>query len=330
MVMKSRGMGKWVHEQIRIAVVDLGTNTFNLLVAANALDGKLHFLQRERRPVFLGRNGIDKNLIAYDAMLRAWEVLQEYKRIAQEQGVAKIFALGTSALRTAQNASEFIIRAQAILGTDIQVITGSEEAELIYLGVRQSIESTDIPFLIVDIGGGSNELIIANSKTIFWKKSYPLGMARLKALFSFSEPITPAEIERLNDHLAIALSDFLNEILPQYKVQTLIGAEGAFESFLHMARHTSCNLQTELSTNTPYCHDLSYDCFFKIKEKLVASTLEERFKMEGLESFRAEMIVPAVLFVNFLLERLSLPLLRVSEYSLKEGAVWKYFFGSDA
>lgn len=328
--MNSRGTAEWEHEQMRIAVVDLGTNTFSLLVAENTHEGKLHYLHRERRPVFLGRNGIDKNLIAHDAMLRAWEVLEEYRRIAQEQGVVKIFAFGTSALRTARNASEFIVKAQAILGTDVQVITGSEEAELIYLGVRQSIEPTDTPFLIVDIGGGSNELIIANSNTLFWKKSYPIGMARLIAQFSFSDPITLAEIERLNDHLAFVLTDFLNDILPQYNVQTLIGAEGAFESFLHMAQHIQCNPQPVVSANTPCCHDLSQDCFYKIKEMLIASTLEERLKMQGLEPFRAEMIVPAALFVSFILERLLSPRLRVSEYSLKEGAAWKYFLGSDA
>lgn len=314
------------HPDRRIAVIDLGTNTFNLLIAELTHEYTLRFLHRERRPVFLGRNGIEKNLIAQDAMERAWKVLREYKELAQQHRASKILAYGTSAIRTAHNADQFNAKAQALIDAPINVIEGSEEAQLIYLGVRQSIEPTHETFLIVDIGGGSNELILANSETIFWKKSYPIGMARVKAQFTLSDPITTAEINQLNNYFATALADFLHTVHSQYSIQKIVGAEGAFESFLHIAEHIPCSSQSKTSKSILHSHELSLDCFNQVKEKLIVSTLNERLNMKGLEPFRAEMIVPAVVFVDFLLEKLQYPQMFISEYSLKEGVAWNYFF----
>jgi exopolyphosphatase/guanosine-5'-triphosphate,3'-diphosphate pyrophosphatase len=314
---------------MRIAVIDLGTNTFNLLIAELNAEKQLEFLFRDRRPVFLGRNGIGQNIIASDAMLRAWEVLREYRRVSQAYRVEKILAYGTSAIRSAHNASEFTAEAEKILGAQIDVIEGSEEAGLIYMGVRQSIEPTRETFLIVDIGGGSNELIIGNSESIFWKKSYPIGMARIKAQFEISDPITPSGIDSLNQHFESVLSDFLQQVLPKYSVNTIIGAEGAFESFLHMASPMGCMPQPAVSATNVHSHYLPYECFRRVRDALIPTTLDQRMKIEGLEPFRAELIVPAVIFVDFLLNRLQLPRLIISEYSLKEGAAWKYFFGAN-
>ncbi|MCX7986167.1 MAG: hypothetical protein N2662_04445 [Bacteroidales bacterium] len=311
---------------MRIAVLDLGTNTFNLLIAekTNNGDDSLNFLFKDRRPVFLGRSGISKNLIPPEALTRAWDVLNEFRNISDEYKVAHILAYGTSAFRTANNGRNFIDEVRHKLNIEINVISGELEAMLIYLGIRQSIPPTDEPFLIIDIGGGSNELIVGNTKEIFWKKSFPIGMARLQEKFSLSDPISTIEIERLNNFFEFCLAEFFHMVLPQFPINKVIGAEGAFESFIHLAESMLCDFPKNKSQL--HAVDLPIDCFKRVLEKLIPSTLDERLKMPGLEPFRASMIVTAGIFVNFVLQRLQWPKLIVSEYSLKEGAAWNFFF----
>jgi exopolyphosphatase/guanosine-5'-triphosphate,3'-diphosphate pyrophosphatase len=308
---------------MRIAVIDLGTNTFNLIIAQRLDDNTIEFLFRTKRAVLLGKDGINRHYITNEAMSRALNVLSEYRNIVAEYGVEKIIAIGTSAFRTANNSDDLINEVSKRFNISIQIISGDREAEYIYWGIRQSIEQQTEPFLIIDIGGGSNELIIANSENILWEKSYPIGMARLKEKFQLSAPCLPSEISVLENYFSETLSDFFVEV-QKYPIHSIIGAEGAFESFQQIAAHHLSKI--ELVENAGKATVLPLEIFNEVHQLLISSSLEERGKINGLELFRVEMIVLASIFVEFILKKLNWPKLYVSSFSLKEGVVWEYFY----
>jgi exopolyphosphatase/guanosine-5'-triphosphate,3'-diphosphate pyrophosphatase len=239
----------------------------------------------------------------------------------QDFDVERIFAFGTSALRTANNGALFISTVKQNTGIDIELISGEREAELIYYGVRQTLQMTDEKCLILDIGGGSNELIIANKDAIFWKKSYKLGIARLLEQFKPSDPILPEEIHEIEVFLKDASYELI-EKAEQNKVCTLLGASGSFETFVSMIHGEDILSETE-SAAQPGSIPISLAEFNGLYQKLIKSTREERTKMKGLEPMRIEMIVLAALFVKFIIEILGITKIIQSNFSLKEGAIYK-------
>ncbi|MBK8339549.1 MAG: hypothetical protein IPK99_05875 [Flavobacteriales bacterium] len=156
---------------VRVAVLDLGTNTFNLLVAERDTDGALRVLHSEEIPVFLGKGGIEKGVIAEDAFARGLEALAKHMATARSLGADHIEGIGTSALRNATNTGKFVRAAHDRSGVRIRVITGDEEAELILEGARQALHFGNRPVLVMDIGGGSIEFILATEKALMWKQS---------------------------------------------------------------------------------------------------------------------------------------------------------------
>ncbi|MFN3875605.1 MAG: hypothetical protein ACK4L7_06805, partial [Flavobacteriales bacterium] len=161
------------------AIIDLGTNTFNLLVYEHGPAG-LRLVKSVELPVFLGKGGIEKGMIAADAFARGLEALGRHKATAEAEGAVRIRGFGTSMLRNAGNGSEFARRAQEELGIGITIIPGDREAELILAGVRQAVPFGPQPSLVMDIGGGSTEFILATDKALMWKRSFELGVTRLR------------------------------------------------------------------------------------------------------------------------------------------------------
>ncbi len=307
-----------------VAVIDLGTNTFNIIIAEKT-DNQIHYLFRDRKPVLLGKDGIHKGIITNEALSRAENVLVEFKKIIGHYKVHDILIIGTSAIRTASNAPQLNAVVYQLFGVNIQIISGNEEANYIYHGIKQTISSANEPFLIVDIGGGSNELIVADQNGIIYKNSFPIGMARVLAQFSFSDPITAAEQKELEKYFNTELANFF-EAISMLEIKTLIGAEGAFESFATMAvKDFGYELMlNSLSGNKALFFPINL--YFSIHDYLIHSTIEKRKTLQGLEPHRVEMIIPATVFVNYLIEKCSISNLYVSPFSLKEGVAWQYFF----
>jgi exopolyphosphatase/guanosine-5'-triphosphate,3'-diphosphate pyrophosphatase len=307
---------------MKVAVLDLGTNTFNLLVA-QWQNQSLQVIDNNKIAVKIGKGGIHKNKITEDAAERAFNAIKLHKATIDKYNVKKIFAIGTSAFRTAANANQIIDNIHNTTGISIEVISGEREAELIYLGVRQTLDISDGNFLIVDIGGGSNELIFANSNKIIWKESFPLGMARLIERFQFSDPIKESEIAQLNSYFDETMQSF-SEILKKHEVKHLAGAEGAFESFINITKANNLStLPSEDFTNKAMRIDVSH--FYKVQQLLQKSTLQERLALPGLEPFRVEMIVPAGIFIKYIVEKTNSQAISISPFSLKEGVAWEFF-----
>lgn len=303
---------------MKAAVLDLGTNTFNLLIGEATADNRLNILHSSKIPVKLGERGINKGEISPQSYNRGIYAILEHYNTIRKYNPDKIKAFGTSAFRTARNGNEFISEIKSLTGIDIETISGDEEAEFIYHGVKQTIPDFPDKYLILDIGGGSNEFILADNSTIYWKKSYPLGIARQLERFKPADPLTVEQLQIINNYLARETSD-LKENIIKHNITTLIGASGAFETFVAMI-HEWGNFETQTGL-MPESIEIPLSDFDKLYKKLIFSSSTERMNMKGLEPMRIEMIVLAIHFVKFVTGSLNIKRIIQSNFSLKEGAI---------
>ena len=300
-----------------IAVIDMGTNTFNLLIAG--VNGqKMTEIYFEKIPVKLGKGGMQQKIITPEAKLRTIEAMIRYKEIADRHHVQEILATGTSALRSATNSGELLDNIRQTTGIEVHIIPGDEEASLIYAGVTHSIHPTGV-FLIMDVGGGSVEFILASqSEGVIWKRSYPLGIARLLEQFDLSDPVTEENIQILERYFDQNLTE-LWEVVSQHRPGMLIGAAGTFDTLRALATGKEWLPETNKSWQ-----EIPLDIYRKVHQMLLRSKATERIQMKGMEPFRVEMIVPASIFVNFVLGKTNVPSLVQTYYSLKEGVVFRW------
>jgi exopolyphosphatase / guanosine-5'-triphosphate,3'-diphosphate pyrophosphatase len=301
----------------KVAVIDCGTNTFNLLIAQPVEGEDFKILHQTRVPVKLGEGTINSGFIAQKAFQRGIEALVYFAEIINEYKCKRTFAFATSALRTANNAMEFLTHASEASGINIQVISGEREAELIYKGNKKAIKMTNDYSLIMDIGGGSTEFIIANKEKLVWKESYMLGIARLFNKFQFSDPISASQIKLFYEYLDKQLFSLKNAIT-EHPIVELIGASGAFDSIIELIE-VHFNGPTLEPIQTEYLIDNHF--LNLIIDKLIKSTLEERKNLPGLIPMRADMMVISVLLMKYIIDTFKVEQIRVSTYSLKEGVL---------
>lgn len=299
---------------MRAAIVDLGTNTFNLLVFVRG-EKKLVVLHSEELPVFLGKGGIERGVIADDAFERGMEALRKHKAKSKELGATTITGFGTSALRNAKNAADFIDRAQRELGITISIIPGEEEAELILAGVRQAVPFGSQPSLVMDIGGGSTEFILATNKALMWKRSFELGVTRLRERIPISDPITVDEEARIARHLDDRL-EALYAVVERQEPHVLVGSAGSFDTLANIIA------AEQGITLSPEATSLSFSAldFDAIRDRLLRMTREERLRVPGLPEHRVDTITYALISIERVLIAGEIRELAWSKYALKEGA----------
>lgn len=302
---------------MRIAILDLGTNTFHLLITSVSKTGIWKKLFKSKSVVKLGEGAIHHNEIAPLPFKRGIKALEHYKKIIDLHKPEKVFAFATSAIRSAANGQAFVEMAKEKTGIDITIITGDKEAELIYFGVRQCIPLGKEPVLIMDIGGGSTEFIIANQTKIFWKHSFNIGAARLLEMFKPSDPILLGEVKKLESFLSKELSIMIDAV-EKFKPDQLIGSSGSFDTFAEMIGYRFHN-RNVISDKNSYTFNL--DEYLKLHEILLFSTIEQRKKMKGLVKMRVDMIVLATICTSLVLQKTGIKKMMLSKYALKEGAL---------
>ncbi|MCC7502604.1 MAG: hypothetical protein IT229_08755, partial [Flavobacteriales bacterium] len=273
-------MRTWAHE-MRVAIVDLGTNTFNLLVAKRDTEGVLRVLYSEEAPVFLGKGGIEKGLIASDAFDRGLIALERFSATAKELGAERISGFGTSALRNARNAPVFVRAAKVRFGIDVQVIPGEEEAALILEGVRQAVPFTTKPMLVMDIGGGSIEFILATNKALMWKRSFELGVTRLRERFPGTDPLSLEDQLRIGEHLDFHLEP-LWALMDRHWPTTLVGSAGSFDTLAAMIAGSEGRVLADGEITLPFTH-VAFDA---LKDRLMGMDRGERLLEPGLPEHR--------------------------------------------
>ena len=299
---------------MKVAIIDIGTNTFNLLIAIQP-NRRLIPIEIHKEFVFLGKGGINNNRLQEDAIVRGLKVLRKFKEIADSLGASKIIAIATSAVRNAENGKTFIAKTKALTGIEIETISGNQEAEYIYKGAREATSFGDVPILLMDVGGGSTEFIICDKQQVYWKKSIEVGAARLYEGFHKSEPIVKNEVLEIENHLDKILFPIIQKA-EEFEIETLIGSSGAFTSFAKIIAHR-LNEPEKLVYSSEYEFNLLE--FQNIKDEIINLTLEERYKIPGLIKERAPMIVVGTVLVQFVLKRLNIQQFKLARYALKEG-----------
>jgi exopolyphosphatase / guanosine-5'-triphosphate,3'-diphosphate pyrophosphatase len=302
----------------KIAIIDLGTNTCNLLIADyQAKDYQI--LYQGKEVVKLGKNGIDKNQLTEDGLERAILAIRKHQELIGEFNVSEVVIIATSAIRDAVNQDWFRQQIKVNTGLGLQIISGEKEARLIFDGVKLAFGRIDDQSLILDIGGGSNEFILTQNNEPIWKQSFPLGMARVIEQIPPSDPITPEETAKINDWFGSRLEPLWKQT-KNTQIPLLIGCSGAFDTLVDLID------QTDPGTKTRINQEIKPNDFERIYEILIKSTTAERVKMKGMESIRIEMIVPSVLFIKLVIDRLKIKKICQTDFALREGVLYERIF----
>ena len=305
----------------KAAVIDMGTNTFHLLLVE--LHGKeFKTIYKEKIAVKLGQGGITQNQITPEAEKRALHTLEHFKNLIDGEKIDQIFAFATSAVRNATNGPDFVHKVKEQLGIQIHVISGEEEAQLIYEGIHFSGALDQRTALMMDIGGGSVEFIIGNAQEVFWKRSFEIGGQRLLDAFHYHDPILPEEVEKLEQYCGEKLQPLL-EAIATYQPSGFVGASGTFDTLIDMyyATMLQCKLTGE------HVFELPVKDFYQLFQLLVTKNRAERLLIPGMIAMRVDMIVVASCLIDFILQHVQVESIRCSHYSLKEGAVSRMLSG---
>jgi exopolyphosphatase/guanosine-5'-triphosphate,3'-diphosphate pyrophosphatase len=328
---------------MRIAAIDIGSNSIHMIVAEADVEGGITTLWRMKEMVGLGRETFPARAISRETIERAMAILARFQQAAQQRQCERICAVATSAVREASNGGDFIERIGRTLGMDVRVISGREEARLIYLGVRHAMPLKGGPHLIVDIGGGSVELIVGDHRRHLLLASRKLGAARMTAQFIKSDKITDAERAALLEHYKNELAPIIGEIINLKPIKA-IGTSGTLENLAAMsappppgaaagsdgaASSAAVNGNGQLNVSgsvpaTPRPRFIERTAFGDMFETLLRSSSKQRAAMHGLDEGRRDQIVAGALLVRELLRRLHLRRIQICPAALREGILVDY------
>ncbi len=298
-----------------LAALDIGTNSFHLVVARAAAEG-FETLTREREVVRLGHGGGDMKQIEPDALERGITCLRRMRAIADSFG-ATLRAVATSAVREAANAGTFRARARAEAGIDIEVISGAEEARLIHLGVLQAVPVFDRRLLLVDIGGGSTELLIGEKGETISSRSFKLGAVRLTDRFFPGGHATSRSVAACRDYVRGILAHFQREV-DEHGFDVVVASSGTAEAVAHIAH---------AMTGTAPLH--TYNCFqfstadvqAVVRELARHRTPATRIRVPGLEPDRADIAVAGALILETVATTFGIERITFSEAALRDGVL---------
>lgn len=297
---------------MKIAILDLGTNTFNILIRETDND---EILLSDKIAVKLGSGGIDKGYIVEDAFERGINAMSKHYQACMNNGVSRIRAIATSAIRDASNGKEFTDKIKELTGIEVEVIDGIVEAKLILGGVAEAIELPKEINLIMDIGGGSTEFILAHGAEAVWMKSYQLGVSRLLENYRPSDPMTGEEMNLIVQHLDEELQDLKEKCL-ELKPRLMIGSSGSFDTLSDICQF-KLDQDIRIEETPSYLFDLSV--YRMVEREIFRSTFEQRLQMKGMVPMRADMMVLSCLLIQWVHKHCGIQQMWGSRYALKEG-----------
>jgi len=291
----------------KYAALDLGTNTFHLLIASFDNEGRLIEHYRKRHYIYLAKDGIEK--ISDQAYERAITCIKEFSNVLKDHNLVGITCSGTAALRTATNGTTLVREIKEISGIEVDVIDGITEARYIYDGVSLALpRMKQGNFLIMDIGGGSVEFIVIKDGHFFWSNSYPIGIAVLKREYHLTEPIARDEVILINQFIRDNIAK-LTYVCRGMHFESLVGASGSFEV---LAGISECD-------DNALSKKIALDNFEDLYEELIPLDLQERLKRSDIPDNRAHLIVVAFQLIHYLLTQIKCDNIIVSKYAMKEG-----------
>jgi exopolyphosphatase/guanosine-5'-triphosphate,3'-diphosphate pyrophosphatase len=300
--------------RMRIAALDLGTNSFHLLIAEVHPDGSFTPLEREKEMLRLGDHVSREGLIPPAAADLAVATVRRMKMLADAADAPELVACATSAIRLAANGCDLVDRVERETGVEVDVINGLTEARLIFGAIRASVVLEPAPALCFDLGGGSLEVMVGSASGMQWAASENLGVARLTADFVHSDPISKSDRRTLREHLTSTLNP-IAERVRRFEPRLVVGSSGTLEDLARMVAARR-DAQVPVSLNQL---SFSRDEFLPLHDDIVSSKPSERRRMEGLEPRRVDLIVAGSMFLAAAMEAFEFDELTISEWSLREG-----------
>jgi exopolyphosphatase/guanosine-5'-triphosphate,3'-diphosphate pyrophosphatase len=308
-----------VRNELRLGAIDVGSNSIHLVVAQIDAQGALSILWQDKEMVGLGRTSFPSHRLSRVSMERAMITLRRFVADARRWQCEDVVAIATSAVREAANGGEFIERVRSELGLHLRVVSARDEARLIYLGVRHGMELRNGPHLIVDVGGGSVEFIVADAEQPLLLESRKLGAARMTAKFIRSDPVEPREIQALLAHYDRELSPLADQILRLGPVRA-VGTSGTIENLIQMA---ATHRPSDGRDGSPE-KILTRGGLKAVLAELLETRSADRARLKGLDDKRKDQIVAGALLVDDLFRRLGLEQIGLCTSALREGMLMDY------
>ncbi len=293
----------------RYAAIDLGTNTFHILIAEKTAAGKFEKIHQQREYVYLGRDGVSH--INDESFQKGIETIGEFAVLMKKHEVSDYKMTGTETFRHADNGQEFIDIIKKNYSLDIDIIDGQKEAEYIYKGVRAYLSPPYGKFLIMDIGGGSVEFIHFDGEQMLYSESFPVGVSVLYNQFQKSDPIPAVDIKITQRWLTNKLSNLTNYLKDQ-KLDALIGSAGSFEVLTQI-------LETSLGRSID--GSFSGSEFKNMYDEVMPMSKQERLTHPGIPKERVVLIPIAMVLIQHVLQSYDIQEILVSPYALKEGVI---------
>lgn len=299
-----------------LAALDIGTNSIHLVVARPVNGDGFETLTREREVVRLGSGGGDMKKLLPEALDRGIACLARMKGIADSYG-AVTRAVATSATREAVNSRELIERARDEAGVVVEVISGAEEARLIHLGVLQAVPVFDRRLLLVDVGGGSTELLIGESGVTLATRSLKLGAVRMTDRFFPGGTVASKDVKACRNYVRSMIEHFHRDVA-ELGFDVAVASSGTAETMARIA-HAATGAEPLRTYN---CFELTTDAIDAVVDQVVRHrTAAARTKVKGLESNRADIIVAGALIVATIAHTFGIRSLLYSEAALREGVL---------
>jgi len=307
-----------IRQRKPLAAIDLGTNSFHLLVVdVDPTKGRFKIIDRKKELVRLGSGSSDMKYLTQQAMSRGIEALKRFKRIA-DASRAPVRAVATSAVREALNQDVFIKRVKAETGITVEIVSGVEEARLIYLGVLQALPVYDKQILLIDIGGGSTEFLVGRERKILYDNSLKIGAMRLSERFFESSKTTTPAVKKCKE-LILGMMNPILRAIKETEYEIAIGTSGTILNIAHMI---SCGRKEEplaRLNNFTFTRDELFD----ITDRIVkAKDARDRLKIPGIDPKRVDIIVAGALILEQVFKELKIREMTVSEFALREGIVF--------
>lgn len=298
-----------------LGIIDLGSNSAHLMVVRIAPNGVFAVLNRVKHMLRLGENAFQERRLQEEAMQRAFHVLHSFGAMCASYGAQEVITVATSAVRDAHNAQEFIQRAYEATGLAVTVISGQEEARLIYLGVASGLPHSLGQRLFMDIGGGSTELAVGNSLDHVCLESLKLGCVRLDNQFlqGREKPVSEAEFAAMRNFVRMEASHSLQRV-SAYDITELVGSSGTIQT-LHALGH-----RLERGTAPgPDETTLTLDNLRRTSRHICSLPLSKRKELPGVSPRRAEVLVPGAAILQAMLEELHMESMQVSGRNILDG-----------
>jgi len=298
---------------VRLAAIDVGSNSVHMVIADVDPDGGIRVVDRVKEMVRLGRRTFVTGRLPAGAMDLAVRTMKTFGRLARARRVERVHAVATSAVREAANGPAFVRRLRRETGLPVRVISGADEARLIFRAARHALGLEGGPHLLVDVGGGSVELGLVQDGRPVWLRSLPLGVARLADRFLTADPPRAGQIRQLERHLRREMGPLLDRVRHAGPVQA-VGTSGTINTLVAMAAAARGEDAGRLHGTRATADEIA-----RVGRRILRADADARALLPGMDAKRVDLMPAAAVLVNFTLERAGAPEVVACGWALREG-----------